>query len=186
MSGVLCILTKLKTSQILFDAPVISKINMSSNTFNAIKTINTVKTVTAINTVKTVDIVNTVNTVNTVTVNVANTVNTVQIANPYFIAGSGVKYAAMAKATAITATTFPNVTSITPAVSCAGMASASSASITAAAVAASVLPILALGGGVAFTAALLTDAFRNHVEGKRRASFQQELAEIAKKTEYMG
>jgi len=179
MSGVLCILTKLKTSQIIFDAPVvIGKINMSSNTFNAIKTINTIKTVTAINTVKTVDIVNTVNTVNTVSVNVANTVNTVQIANPYFIAGSGVKYAAMAKATAITATTFPSVTSITPAVSCAGMASASSASITAAAVAASVLPILALGGGVAFTAALLTDAFRNHVEGKRRASFLQELAEI--------
>ncbi|HNY11770.1 MAG TPA: hypothetical protein PKK26_09300, partial [Candidatus Wallbacteria bacterium] len=32
--------------------------------------------------------------------------------------------------------------------------------------------------GVAFTAALLTDAFRNHVEGQRRASFKKELAEI--------
>ncbi len=98
------------------------------------------------------------------------------IVNPGFIPGSAVNYAVMAKGSSFAAA-FPCISPIAPAVSATGTASCASSAISAAAVA-SVLPILILGGSVAFSAALLSDAFRCRAEEKRRESFQRAFERI--------
>ncbi|HBC75656.1 MAG: hypothetical protein A2008_00960 [Candidatus Wallbacteria bacterium GWC2_49_35] len=110
-------------------------------------------------------------------VDLSNAVDTVKLANPYFVSGSQMEFAPMAKGTSITASSFPSITSISPAVSTDTVSGAQTA-VKAAAIAASVLPILAIGGCVAFSAALLTNAFRDRVVKKRLENFLNEFDEI--------
>lgn len=87
--------------------------------------------------------------------------------------------AVVAKGTSLLVTAFPCVSTLVPAVS-AGAASscASGAAITAAAAVASALPVVAVGGTVAITAAFLSKSFCDSLEAKRRAHFSEEFERI--------
>jgi hypothetical protein len=87
--------------------------------------------------------------------------------------------AVVAKGASLLVTAFPCVSTLVPAVS-AGAASscASGAAISAAAALASALPVVAVGGTVAITAAFLSKSFCDSLETKRRADFSGELDRI--------
>lgn len=87
--------------------------------------------------------------------------------------------AVVAKGTSLLVTAFPCVSTLVPAVS-AGAASscASGAALSAAAAVASALPVVAVGGTVAITAAFLSKSFCASLEAKRRADFSDEFDRI--------